>query len=204
MTTVRKTAAKRPARTLAAPVEQAPVGKWAKVLAEGQRTPGVAIEPFEVYAGLTLQPLTPRRATKLDATQVAYFTALAASANAQRFGASKDEVAEIQERVEEALGAYNEALIGEDEYPLVQEYFADRPAWMQELFLNEVRRQFLRLPDDDGTCQVCGHTPGALEKRIESLEAALRELDERHPVLGGELGKEVESSTTSSTTGKSS
>lgn len=196
-------APRRKAGPAGSPIPGEPVGRWAQVLAEGQNTPGLAIEPFEVTDGLVLKPLTPRRARKLGAAQAAYLAALAAQINVQRFGATGDEVAEIQARIDEALTAYNEALLGEDEYRRVEAYFADQDSWKQELFLNAVKAQFLRLPDDGG-CQVCGHVPDALEERVAQLEAALAVIDPEHPALGGELGKEPESSTSSSTTGTSS
>lgn len=190
-------------RPVTAPVPGEPVGRWAQVLAEGQDIPGLAIEPFEVTADLVLQPLTPRRAAKLGAAQNAYLVGLAAMANAQRFGATKDEVVEIQTAIDNALEAYNEALFGEADYPRIVEYFIDEPAWKQELFVDAVKTQFLRLPDEDG-CKACGHVEGAETDRIAALEAALAELDKDHPLLGESVGKEPESSTTSSTTGPTS
>lgn len=186
-----------------APVVGEPVGRWAKVLAEGQEIPGFAIEPFEVTDDLVLQPLTPRRASKLGAAQNAYLVALAAMANAQRFGATKEETEQIQASIDASITAYNEALFGEDEYPRVVEYFADQPAWKQELFVTAVKQQFQRLPDDGG-CKTCGHIEGAAEERIKELSAALAELDKDHPALGEPVGKDSGSSTTSSTTGTSS
>lgn len=196
---------KRPprARPVTAPVSGEPVGRWAQVLAEGQGIPGLAIYPFEVTADLILQPLTPRRSSKLGAAQNAYLVGLAAMANAQRFGAKPDEVKEIQTAIDDALVAYNEALFGEADYPRVTEYFIDEPAWKQELFVDAIKTQFLRLPDEDG-CKSCGHIEGADAERIAALEAALAELDNEHPLLGKPVGKEPESSTTSSTTGPTS
>lgn len=179
-----------------------PVGRWAQVLAEGQATPGLAIEPFQVTEDLTLQPLTPGRSRALGAAQTAYLTALAASVNAQRFGASAEEIKDIQQRIDESTEAYTRALYG-DEYEAVEAYFADQAAWKAELFANAVKQQFLRLPGDDG-CPVCSYEPGELEDRIELLEKALAELDPEHPAIGGEVGKEPESSTSSSTTGTNS
>lgn len=184
-----------------------PVGRWARILAEGQDTPGLQIEPFEVTDGLVLQPLTPRRAAKLGAAQTSYLAALAASANAVQFGATRDQVDEINTAIADSLQAYNEALFGEDVFPAASEYFADKPAWQQELFVEAVKKQFLRLPDEDGKCPACSHTPGGLEARIAELEAALVEVDPSHPLVvqgGGQVGKEGGSSTTSSTTGTKS
>lgn len=133
-----------------------PVGRWAEVLAEGQKTPGLAIAPFEVTADLVLQPMTPTRARKFAAAQRAYFAGLTASANAAQYGAAPEEVANVEKAIEEAINAFNEALFGEDEYPRVEQYFAARPAWQKDLFIEAVKKQFLRLPDD-GRCQLCGH-----------------------------------------------
>lgn len=178
------------------------MGRWAQVLAEGQKTPGLAIDPFQITEDLTLQPLTPGRARALGAAQAAYFTALTALGNAQRFGASKEEMVSIQERIDESSDAYARALYG-DEHDAVVAYFATQAAWKQELFVDALKKQFLRLPGDDG-CPVCAYEPGELEDRVEQLEKALAEIDPEHPALGGEVGKEPGSSTSSSTTGTNS
>lgn len=203
-----KTAKRSPATAqIVAPVAGEPVGRWARVLAEGQATPGLAIAPFEVTADLVLQPLTPRRATKLGAAQTSYLAALAASASAAQFGATQQQVDDINQAIADSLAAYNEALFGETEYPRVVEYFANDDAWKQELFVEAVKKQFLRLPDEDGKCPTCSHAPGGPEARIDELAAALAELDPEHPLIaepGGQVGKEPGSSTTSSTTGTNS
>lgn len=213
MTAVKKAAPRKAVKRspapapVVAPVAGEPIGRWARVLAEGLDTPGLAIDPFEVTADLVLKPLTPRRATKLGAAQTSYLSALAASANAAQFGATQDQVDEINKAIADSLAAYNEALFGETEYPLVVEYFANDDAWKQELFVDAVKRQFLRLPDEDGKCPTCSHTPGGPEARIAELEAALLDLDPEHPLIvegGGQVGKELGSSTTSSTTGTNS
>ncbi|MBX9920009.1 MAG: hypothetical protein K2Y33_09325 [Mycolicibacterium frederiksbergense] len=188
----------------ATPVPGEPVGQWAKVLADGQDIPGLAIEPFAITEGLVLQPLTSRRARALGAAQNAYLVGMATMANAQRLGSSPEAVTAIQAMIDEGLQKYNEALFGEAEYPRVAEYFADQESWKQELFVEAVKRQFLRLPDDDGACQLCGHVEGSEAERIKALQAALAELDKDHPLLSEPVGKGSESSTTSSTTGPSS
>jgi len=159
------TAAKKksPAASAAAGVG-VPVGRWAQVLAKAQDTPGLLIEPFEVYDGLTLYPMTPARSKKYSDAQLAYFSALAARANAAKFGATQDEVDAIIKQTNAALDAFNEALFGEREYPLVEEYFANQGAELKNLFVEEVRKQFLREMDTgqcavcsrDGTCPHCG------------------------------------------------
>jgi hypothetical protein len=66
------------------------------------------------------------------------------------------ELKACQEMAEEAEEAYTEALIGADDNQRVQEFFAERPDWQREAFVDAVTRRFLRLPDD-GRCLACGH-----------------------------------------------
>lgn len=169
-----------------------PVGKWAQVLAETHAA-GKAIEPFEITENLVLYPPTPARAKRIGAATNAAQAAVGAMFNAVKFGAPPEEVQQIQDLMERCDVEYTKAIVGDDEYDAVQEYFANRPEWEREAFIDAIKKQFLRLPDEDEV---------DLNERVEQLEKALAELDENHPLLTP--GKGNESSTTSSTTGMQS
>lgn len=170
-----------------------PVGKWAQVLAETHAA-GKAIEPFEITETLVLHPPTPARARRIGAAQNAAQAAVAAMFNAAKFGASADEVKQIQDLMESCEDEYTKALIGDDEYPAVEAYFAQRPEWERAAFVDALKKQFLRLPDEDEV---------DLQERVDKLQDALAELDPEHPLLTTP-GKGGGSSTTSSTTGMKS
>lgn len=174
-------AAKTPRRRSPATLTVAgePVGEWAKVLAE-TREKGKAIEPFRVTADLVLYPPTPERAKKMSAATLAAQAAIAAAGSAIQMGATPAEVKELQKTIEEADTAYTEGLLGKDELPLVDAFFADKGEWQRQTFIEAVKKQFLQLPDA-GECPSCG-----------------RALDE------DAAGKGLESSTSSSTTGVNS
>lgn len=157
-----------------------PTGKWAEVLAK-TRAEGKAIEPFEVTADLVLYPPTPARSKAMSAATLAAQAAIAASVNAVQYGATADEVTAIRQRMEAADLAYTEALFGADKLPAVEAFFADKGEWERQAFIDAVKKQFLRLPEQDGVCETCGH--------VFDEDAA---------------GKGDGSSTTSSTTGMSS
>lgn len=169
-----------------------PIGKWAQVLAETREAGGV-IEPFEITADLVLHPPTPARAKAMGAAQNAAQAAIAAMFNAAKFGATPEEVEQIQQTIEAADLKYTKALIGDDEFEAVEAYFAHRGAWERDVFLTALKKQFLRLPDEEEI---------DFEERTYQLEEALREVAPDHPLLAP--GKGNESSTTSSTTGMSS
>uniref|UniRef100_A0AAU8GNU2 Tail assembly chaperone n=1 Tax=Mycobacterium phage Farewell TaxID=3158893 RepID=A0AAU8GNU2_9CAUD len=169
-----------------------PIGKWAQVLAETREAGGV-IEPFEITADLVLYPPTPARAKAMGAAQNAAQAAIAAMFNAAKFGATPEEVDRIQQTIEAADLKYTKALIGDDEFEAVEAYFAHRGAWERDVFLTALKKQFLRLPDEEEI---------DFEERTYQLEEALREVAPDHPLLAP--GKGNESSTTSSTTGMSS
>lgn len=170
-----------------------PVGKWAQVLAETHAA-GKAIEPFEITESLVLYPPTPERAKRIGAATNAAQAAIAAMFNAAKHGASAGEVAEIQALMESCDDEYTKALIGDNEHDAVQTYFAERPEWERSAFIEALKKQFLRLPDDDVVDQ---------DDRVAKLEEALAEVAPEHPLLTTP-GKDSESSTTSSTTGMQS
>lgn len=176
----------------AASAAGAPVGKWAQVLADTHEA-GKAIEPFEITENLVLYPPTPARAKRLGAAQNAAQAAIAAMFNAAKFGATGQEVSEIQRLIEDSDLEYTKALIGDNEFDAVEEYFADKPEWQRSAFIEAIKKQFLRLPDDDEV---------DLQDRVGKLEEALAEAAPDHPLLAP--GKGNESSTTSSTTGMQS
>lgn len=169
-----------------------PIGKWAQVLAETHEA-GKAIEPFEITENLVLQPPTPARAKRLGAAQNAAQAAVAAMFNAAKFGATAEEVAQIQKLIEDSEVEYTKALVGDAEFPAVDAYFAERAEWERDAFITALKKQFLRLPDEEEI---------DLIDRVTKLEAALAEHDEQHPLLAP--GKGIGSSTTSSTTGMQS
>lgn len=174
-------AAKTPRRRSPATLTVAgePVGEWAKVLAE-TREKGKAIEPFRVTADLVLYPPTPERAKKMSAATLSAQAAIAAASHAIQTGATPAEVQELNETIEAADQAYTEGLLGEQELPRVDAFFADKGEWERQAFIEAVKKQFLQLPDA-GECPTCGHV-----------------LDE------DAAGKGPESSTSSSTTGVNS
>lgn len=156
-----------------------PVGEWAEVLAT-TREKGGDVKPFRVAEGLVISPPTPDRARKMNAATFATQAAIAAAANAVRMGATQQEIDEIQKQIEDAEVVYTEGLIGKEELVLVDIYFRDRGDWEKRLFFEAVKKQFLQLPDAD-ECPTCGR-----------------------PVDEDAAGKELESSTSSSTTGTNS
>ncbi|MEH3135352.1 MAG: hypothetical protein PGN30_10170 [Mycolicibacterium neoaurum] len=156
-----------------------PVGEWAEVLAT-TREKGGDVKPFRVTADLVISPPTPDRARKMSAATLATQAAIAAAANAVRIGATQAEVDEMQKQIEDAEIVYTEGLIGEDTLPLVDAFFADKGNWEKQVFFEAVKKQFLQLPDAD-ECPTCGR-----------------------PVDEDAAGKELESSTSSSTTGTNS
>lgn len=184
---------KRTAKGSPAVTAGEPVGKWAQVLAETHAA-GKAIEPFEITENLVLYPPTPDRARRMGAAQNAAQAAIAAMFNAAKHGASAEEVQQIQDLMERSETEYTRALVGDNEYEAVQGYFANRAEWQREAFIDAIKKQFLRLPDDDEV---------DLHERVSELEEALGDLDENHPLLTAP-GKGNGSSTTSSTTGMSS
>lgn len=157
-----------------------PTGRWAEVLA-ATREANRDIKPFEVTEGLVLYPPTPIRARGMSmATQQAQ-AAVAASVNAVRNGATQAEMNEIVGRIEEADLEYTKHLLGDEKtLAAVEGFFADRGDWERNAFIDAVKNQFLRLPDD-GRCQTCG--------QVVDHEQA---------------GKDSKSSSTSSTTGMNS
>jgi hypothetical protein len=80
------------------------------------------------------------------------------------------ELKACQEMAEEAEEAYTQALIGADSNQRVQEFFADRPDWQREVFVDAVTKRFLRLPDD-GRCLACGHVDP--KERSSALTSAI-------------------------------
>lgn len=174
-------AAKSPRRRSPATLTVAgePVGEWAKVLAETLEK-GKAIEPFRVTADIVLYPPTPARAAAMKSATLTAQAAVATAANLVQSGGSQAEVEEIQKILDEADIAYTEALIGKDELPFVDAFFADKGDWQKTAFYEAVKKHFLQLPEA-GECPGCG-----------------RALDE------DAAGKELGSSTSSSTTGVNS
>lgn len=170
-----------------------PVGKWAQVLAETHAA-GKAIEPFEITENLVLYPPTPARAARIGAATNAAQAAVAAMFNASKHGAPPEEVKQIQELMEQCDLEYTKAIVGDDEFDAVQQYFEGRGEWEREAFINALKKQFLRLPDQDEI---------DLKERVGELEQALKDVDPEHPLLTTP-GKGNESSTTSSTTGMQS
>ncbi len=154
----RKAAKDSPVTTVAGE----PTGKWAEVLAK-TRTAGKAIEPFEITDGLVLYPPTPARAKAMGRATLAAQSAVTASVNAVRNGATAEEAAEISAVLEAADLAYTIALIGEDQFPAVEEFFAVRGEWEREAFLNALKQQFLRLPEQEGVCETCGRVTDEVE-----------------------------------------
>lgn len=157
-----------------------PTGRWAEVLA-ATREANRDIKPFEITEGLVLYPPTPMRARGMSAATQQAQAAVAASINAVRSGADQTEMDEISKRIEQADLEYTKHLVG-DEKTLadVEAFFADRGDWERNAFINAVKNQFLRLPED-GVCQHCGQV-------IDHEQA----------------GKDSRSSNTSSTTGMNS
>lgn len=165
---------------VAAVVAGEPTGRWAEVIAK-TRASGKAIEPFDLTPDLILYPPTPKRAKAMGRATLAAQAAVSASVNAVRFGATAEESAEISDTIEAADLAYTKALIGEDQFDAVETFFEDKGEWERQAFVEALKRQFLRLPEEEGACAHCGHVT-----------------DE------AEAGKELGSSTSSSTTGMSS
>lgn len=195
-----------------------PTGRFAQILAE-TRAAGIGIDKFDITEELVLYPPRPHQVKAIDRTSAAHLAAQIASIRAVQDGgppipdfvppapdASPETIAayaeainavrearkgwfqqqqqereEIHQQLEAAETAYNEALMGgTEQYERVQEFFADRGDWERQAFEHALKSQFLRLPTD-GRCQLCG--------TVVDEEAA---------------GKELTSSTSSSTTGMSS
>lgn len=180
----------------------APTGRWAEVLTE-TRAKGRAIEPFEITADLVLSPPTPKRVQAMSRATLAVQAAITASVNAVKFGASQQEVSEIRDAIEAGDDAYTRALVGDDKYEAVQEYFAERGEWEREAFYEALKEQFLRLPSEEEQSRI-----EVLESQVTKLIEALATSDPDNQViaeiLGETPGKGNDSSTTSVTTGTSS
>lgn len=179
-----------------------PTGKWAQVLTE-TRAKGKAIEPFEITEGLVLHPPTPKRVKAMSRATLACQAAIKASVNAVTTGASPAQVDEIRDAIEAADEAYTRALVGDEAFDAVEEFFAERGEWEREAFYDALKTQFLRLPTEEDVDRV-----EELENQVTSLLEALAEADPEHRLIAeiaGELpGKANGSSTTSSTTGMTS
>jgi hypothetical protein len=179
-----------------------PTGAWARVLAD-TRAKGKAIEPFEITEGLVLSPPTPTRARAMARATLSVQAAIAASVNAIKFGADQAGVDAIQSQLEAGDAAYTRALLGDDNYDAVQEFFANKGQWELEAFYTAIKVQFLKEPTEEELTRI-----EQLEDQVTQLVAAVKRLDPDNPVLaeiaGERPGKGPESSTTSTTTGQTS
>lgn len=149
-----------------------PIGRFAEVLREA-RAAGLAIEPFQITDDLVLLPPTESQMKDLEHYSSAYLLAQASALQLLRSqGAAPDDhearVTWAQQRnaeldaarimAEDAEQKFNETLFGGPEtYPRVNEYFASRPGWEKQAFIDAVNQQFRRLPKD-GVCKACGTT----------------------------------------------
>jgi hypothetical protein len=131
-----------------------PTGRWAEVLA-ATRAANLDIKPFEITDDLVLYPPTPERARGMSRATAAAQAAVAASVNAVRNGASQAELDEISQQIEAADLEYTRDLVGPDKHDAVEAYFADKGQWERDAFIDAIRNQFLRLPED-GVCKHCG------------------------------------------------
>lgn len=156
-----------------------PTGRWAEVLAS-TREANLDIKPFEITEGLVLYPPTPARARGMSRATAAAQAAVAASINAAKNGATQAEMDEISKQIEAADLEYTKDLVGPDEFDAVEEFFSTRGDWERNAFINAVKNQFLRLPED-GVCRHCGQV-----------------------IAPEQAGKDSQSSNTSSTTGPNS
>jgi hypothetical protein len=157
-------------RVRAVTVGGEPTGAFARVLQEA-RAAGLAIEPFEITEDLILQPPTESQTKLIEHYSAAYLLAQGSALQLlrsqgkapedpeQRITWAQQRNAELdmaRQVAEEAEQKFNEALFGGPEmYQRINEYFATRPGWERQAFIDAVNHQFRRLPKD-GACKVCG------------------------------------------------
>lgn len=203
-----------------------PTGAFARVLME-TRAAGMAIDPFEVTEDLVLQPPTESQTKLIEHYSAAYLLAQGSALQLLRSqGAAPDDSEEritwAQQRnaeldmarqvAEEAEQKFNEALFGgSEQYQRVNEYFADRPGWQRQAFVDAVNQQFRRLPKD-GACRVCGNvvdehagesndesSGGSSDSGSSSRETSSSTATESTPVTGSEVPAPGHSSSTTPT-----
>lgn len=147
-----------------------PAGSFARVLQEARQA-GLAIEPFVITDDLILQPPTEAQMRDLEHYSASYLLAQGSTLQLMRSqdAAPEDheerlawaqkrnaELDKCRQMAEEAEQKFNETLFGGAEmYQRVDEYFATRPGWEREVFIDAVNQQFRRLPKD-GVCKACG------------------------------------------------
>lgn len=179
-----------------------PIGEWARIRAEAAAK-GKFVGTFPIVEGLVLKPPTPERARKMARASLAVQAAIAASLNAMNNGCSREEVQDIQNRLEEADEAYTRALIGDSDYDAVQAYFADKEQDELKVFYAAIKHKFLREPTDEEMSRI-----EQLEEQNTRLIAVVRRLDPENTVVaeivGERPGKGPASLTTSNTTGTTS
>lgn len=161
-------------------IVSAATGRWGEVVNEIKAAEPYEIDTPEGMDNIVIAPLTRRRRKKMKAAQAAYMLVGAQLAEAQNEGtADQGTISRIENLMEEAERAYDDALFGEA-CQAVYDYFDDLQEEYWDGMYTDIHNALVNrvdLPED--VCSKCG-------QKVES------EVDE---------GKEESSSTSSTDTG---
>lgn len=154
-------------------IVNAATGRWSEVAHE--------IKPAEPYVidrpegdPITISPITRRRRKKMKAAQAAYLLIGAQLADAQRDNtADQGTLSRIENTMEEAERAYDEALFG-DQCEAVYDYFDDLQEEYWDAMYSDIHNALVnRVELPEGTCPKCGQTVEDAEGKDESSSTSL-------------------------------